>query len=467
MTEKRDVVIIGGGPGGYLAALRGAQLGRKITLVERDRMGGTCMNYGCIPTKYLLHQTKLFKDMTSQKTLAGPVDQMRLDWAKVQQGRKSVVDRLVTGLEFLIRKGKVESVSGEGRLGQGKIVSVESQEGMMEFEAENVIVASGSRAANLPFLSIDGQTAVTSTEALEFADIPKSLIIVGAGAIGLEIGSLYLRLGTEVTLLEILPSILPGSDLETVRRLERSLKKQGMTILPQMRIETARVEKDKVILNGTHLVNQAPFEFTAEKILLAAGRKPNTENIFEGSPVLQLDETGFIKVDESLETTVPGVYAVGDVIGGKLLAHKAYRDGVMAMENAAGACRKIEDDIMPAAVFTDPEFATVGLTQEEAEARGEKVQVGVFPLQASGRAHTMESPDGMVKLIADRKDKVIGAHLLAPGASDIIPALTMALAKGMTIQDIASLVYIHPTLSESIGEAALKAKNAALHMLNT
>ncbi|MGZ7066027.1 MAG: dihydrolipoyl dehydrogenase [Candidatus Aminicenantales bacterium] len=467
MAEKRDIVIIGGGPGGYLAAMRGAQLKKRITLIEEDRVGGTCINYGCIPTKYLLHQTKLYQEVKGLRTLAGPVDQISMDWAKVQEGRVSVVDRLVNGIVFLLEKGRVEIVKGTARVSADRIVTARTAAGEKAYDAEIVIVATGSRAASLPFLKPDGRTVVTSTEAMAFVAVPKSLLVVGAGAVGLEIGSIFRRLGTDVTVLEIMPGILPGADRETATRLDRVFKKRGPKVLTQMRIETAKVEEGRATLSGTSLATQAPFAYTAEKVLLAAGRKPNVENLFEGPSFLDLDRGGFIKVNEKLETGVPGIYAIGDVIGGKLLAHKAYHDAVVAVENASGFDRRADDAAVPMAVFTEPEFASVGLTQEEAVERGIKVQIGVFPLQASGRAMTMDATDGLVKIIADGSDTVIGAHILAPGASDMIPVLTMAVSKGMTLGEVASQIYIHPSLSETIGEAALKAKNEALHILNS
>lgn len=465
MTEKRDIVIIGGGPGGYLAAMRGAQLKKRITLVEQDRIGGTCINYGCIPAKYLLHQTKILKEVGGTKTLEGPVGDVRLNWSKVQQGRQAVVDQLVKGLVFLLEKGKVEIVKAPARLRPDKSVVMRAADGERVIAADKVIVATGSLAASLPFLSPDGRTVITSTEALELPEVPKSLLVVGAGAIGLEMGSIYRRLGTDVVVLEILPQILPGSDKESVTRLERALKKQGLKILTEMRIDEAVVGDGVVTLKGVSLRTQAPFEYRAEKVLLSAGRKPNTANLFDGKPFLDMDR-GFIKVNRALETNVAGIYAVGDVIGGKLLAHKAYHDAIVAVENAAGMSRTVDYQALPSAVFTEPEFATVGLTQEEAVAKGIQVKSGVFPLQASGRAMTMDALDGLIKVLADESGRVIGAHIAAPGASDMIPVLTMAVAKGMTLKELDGIIYIHPTLSEAIGEAALKANDAALHILN-
>jgi dihydrolipoamide dehydrogenase len=466
MAERRDLVIIGGGPGGYLAAMRAAQLKKTVTLIDRDRIGGTCINYGCIPSKYLLHQTKVLKEVASTKTLEGPTGEIRLNWAKVQQGRQAVVDQLVKGLVFLLEKGKVEIVKAPARLRAAKTVVLRTAEGERLIEADRIIVATGSRAAGLPFLEADGRTVLTSTEALELPEIPKSLLVIGAGAIGLEMGSIYKRLGTEVTVLEILPQILPGADREAVTRLERALKKQGLKIFTGVKIESAGIADGTVTLRGVVLATQAPFEHKAEKVLLSAGRKPNTEELFDGPPFLEMDR-GFLKVNASLETNVPGIYAIGDVIGGKLLAHKAYHDAIVAVENAAGMSRTADYAALPASVYTEPEFATVGLTQEEAAAKGLKVKSGVFPLQASGRAMTMDATDGLVKVLADEAGRVIGAHVVAPGASDLMPVLTMAVAKGLTLRELDSIIYIHPTLSETIGEAALKANNEALHILNS
>jgi len=465
MADKRDLVIIGGGPGGYLAAMRAAQLKKSVTLIEQDRIGGTCINYGCIPTKYLLHQTKVLKEVSGTRTLEGPLAEVRLNWAKVQQGRQAVVDQLVKGLVFLLEKGKVEIVRAPARLRADRSVVAKTAEGERVFEADKVIVATGSQAAGLPFLKVDGRAVITSTEALTLSEVPKSLLVVGAGAIGLEMGSIYRRLGTDVTVLEILAQILPGSDKEAVTRLERALKKQGLKIFTEMRIEAASVDERGAVLKGICLKGNTPFEHRAEKVLLSAGRKPSTSDLFDGGPFLDMDR-GFIKVDAALETSVRGIYAIGDVIGGKLLAHKAYYDAVIAVENASGMSRTIDYTALPAAVFTEPEFASVGLTQEEALAKGIEVKAGVFPLQASGRAMTMEALDGLVKVLADEADKVIGAHVVAPGASDMIPVLTMAVAKGLTLQQLDSIIYIHPTLSETIGEAALKANGEALHILN-
>ncbi|HEX2694371.1 MAG TPA: FAD-dependent oxidoreductase, partial [Acidobacteriota bacterium] len=346
----------------------------------------------------------------------------------------------------------------------GRIV-VETPDGPRTYHADAVILATGSRAASLPFLAPNGAEVVTSTEALAFPEVPKSLLVIGAGAIGLEMGSIYRRLGTDVTVLEILPGIVPGSDRETAARLERILRKQGLKVLTQMSIAGAEVAPGKVTLKGTCLKTNAPFETTAARVLLAAGRRPNSAGLTpEG--MLTLGPGGYVTVNERLETGIPGVYAIGDITGGKLLAHKAYHDAIVAVENACGMDRTVDYRALPMAVFTDPEFASVGLTQEEADAKGVKVRAGVFPLQASGRALTMDSLDGLVKVLADGKDRIVGAHIVAPGASEMIHELALAVSREATLGEIGGLIHIHPTLSEAIGEAALKAKNEALHLLN-
>ncbi len=468
MADVKDLAIVGGGPGGYVAALRAAQLGLSVVLFEEDRVGGTCMNYGCIPAKFLLHETAMFRALRTWKRLEGPAADLRLSWAEVQKGRQAVVDRLVTGTEFLLRKAKVEVVKGRARLKSPTVLVAREGDAVREFEARRVILATGSRSADLPFLKADGRDVVTSREALEFPEVPKDMVVIGAGAIGLETGSTYQRMGCDVTVLEMMPQILPGSDRESASRLERALKKQGLKVLTQMRIESASVEPGRVTVRGTNQRTQKPFEYAAGRVLLAAGRRPNSRDLTEpGGPEIPVGRGGFVEVNAKMETAIPGVYAIGDLVGGKLLAHKAYHEGVVAAENAAGQSRTAEYDALPSAVFTDPEFASVGLGEEEAAERGLAVRTGVFPLQANGRALTMDATDGFVKIVAGPGDVVVGGHVIAPAAGEIVPVLTMAVAKKLTLRDVADLIYVHPTVSEAAGEAALKVENKALHILPT
>ena len=465
MSEKRDLIIIGGGPGGYVAALRAAQLRKKVTVIEEDRIGGTCMNYGCIPTKFLLSQTKTWSELKHNPRIEGWGENTRLNWPSVQKGKRAVVDKLVRGTEFLLERSGVEVLRGRGELRNERDVLFRGPAGEKALEAEKIILATGSAPADLPFLKANGNTVVTHLEALDFESVPRSLIVVGAGAIGLEIGTIYSRVGTEVTVLEILPAILPGTDRQMAGRLERSLKKQGLKIFTEMRIEECVREAGKVSLKGICLKTGQPFEFGAEKVLLAAGRRPNSEFLREGFGNL-LDRGGFVKVNARLETAAPGIYAIGDLNGGKLLAHKASHEGIVAAENAAGGTGEMEYGALPMAVFTEPELASVGLTEDEARAAGLKVQVGLFSLQANGRALTLENPEGMIKIIAGPDDRIIGAHIFAPFASEMIPEMTLAIRKGLTVRDVSQTIHIHPTVSEAMMEAALKAKGMALHALN-
>jgi dihydrolipoamide dehydrogenase len=467
MDKKWDLIIIGGGPGGYVSAIRGAQLKKKVLLVEEHKIGGTCMNYGCIPAKYLLHQTKIYKDLKENRNLEGPLEAIKCDWKRVQKERSRVVERLVKGLEFLIRKSGVEMTKGQGSMNENGQVSVRVAEGEEKVvEAEKVILATGSRPAELPFIQPNGKEIITSQEALELDEIPRKLLVIGAGAIGLEMGTIYQRLGSEVTILEILPTILPGSDIETAKRLERILKEQGLNIHTRLRIESSQVNEGKVVVKGLQMESQSPFEFQADKALLAVGRNPNSEGLSAQDSPLSLDEKGSVIANSLLETSLPGVYAIGDLIGGKLLAHKASHEGLIAAENAFGKKTEMNYAALPLAVFTDPEFSSVGLTEEEATEKGIKIQKGVLSLQASGRALTLGRQEGMVKILADERDRVIGAHMLAPNASEFIPEITLAMSKGLRIQDISSSIHIHPTLSEAVMEATMKTKNEAIHVLN-
>lgn len=466
MVTRKDIAIIGGGPGGYTAAIRSAQLKKKVVVFEEDAVGGTCMNYGCIPTKHLLHQTKIYKEIKTSKKLDGPVGQIFCNWKKVQEDKKKVVDRLVRGVEFLFQKYGIELVRAKAALKDERSVIARTRDGERVYEADRIILATGSLSAELPFLKADGTSVVTSRGALDFVTVPESLLVVGAGAIGIEIGTIYHRLGTDVTILEILPTVLPGCDREMGTRLEFVLKKQGLKVLTEMRIEQCERKDGKVVLKGISLKNQAPFELAADHVLLAAGRKAYSDGIHAGRSLVALNKYGCVEVNDRLETNVPGIYAIGDLIGGKLLAHKASHEGLAAAVNACGGREAVDYQALPMAVFTEPEFASVGLTEEEARQQSDQVRVGVFSFQANGRALTMDSPDGQVKIIAGPDDRILGAHILGASASDLIAELTLAMHKGLTARDVASAIHIHPTLSEAVMEAALKVHGEAIHILN-
>ncbi len=467
MSKKWDLAVLGGGPGGYTAAMRAAQFNKRVILVEKDKIGGTCMNYGCIPTKYLLHQAKTYEEFKGNKNWQGPLEKIQCNWKKIQLEKRKVVERLVHGIEFLLEKKGVTLLEGNGFLKDEKHIVVKVKGKKEEVvEADNIILATGSRPAHLSFLIPDGKKIITSRQALELESIPQKMVIIGAGAIGLEMGTIYQKLGTEVIILEIMPTILPGAEKEIITRLERLLKRQGLKIFTQMKIENASRKDGTVLLKGTCLRDKSPFAFGAEKVLVAVGRMPNSTNLYgKEIPVFQ-DKKGFVKVNSHLETGAPGVYAIGDIIGGKLYAHKATHEGFLAVENVLGKKKTMNYDALPMAVYTEPEFSSVGLTEQEARGRGKSIQVGFFSLQANGRALTIGKQEGMVKIIADQKDRIVGAHILAAQASELVAEMTLAISKGLRLQDISSSVHVHPTLSEAVMEAALKARGEAIHALN-
>ncbi len=466
MDEKCDIAILGGGPGGYVAALRGAQLKKKVVLIEKDQIGGTCMNRGCIPAKYLLYQTQMLREFKNNTNIDGPVERLELNWTRVQEGKRNSVERLVKGIEFLLKKNGVRILRGEARLKSEREVIVQSEE-VTKIFADNIILAMGSESASLPFIQPNGKKIITSRDALELKELPKRLLIVGAGAIGLEMGTIFQRMGCDVTILEIMPTVLPGIDRDMAVRLERLLKARGLNINTQMKIEKCDLTNGAVKLEGVNLKTLSGFEFEADKVLLATGRTPNSEELRERDARLVFDPKGFLKVDLKLQTGIPGIYAIGDLIGGKLLAHKASHEGIIAVENACGKTRAMNYSALPSAVFTEPEFACVGITENEAKDKGLSLYSGLFTLQANSRALTMSKMDGMVKILSDSEERILGAQILSPHASEIIMEVTMAIHKGLKLRDLSSVIHIHPTLSEAVMEAALKANGEALHMLNT
>lgn len=465
MTQY-DTIIIGAGPGGYVAAIRAAQLKQKVLLVEKEKIGGTCMNWGCIPTKHLLHHTHIYEQVMRAGFMEGPVESINCNWKKVQNKKEKAVSRLIKGIEFLLKKNKVDIIRGAAHFQNQNTVVVENGKENQRFQADVIILATGSRPFELPFLKPDGRSVINSRQALELDSVPSRLLVIGAGAIGLEIGTIYRRLGSRVLILELLEHILPGSDKDITGRMHRVLRKQGLDIRTQMNITSAEVENDLVKVSGQDIKRDQPFAFEADKVLLAAGRRPNSEEILQEIPGIQSDRKGFIQVDAYLQTDVPGIYAIGDLIGGNLLAHKASHEGMAAAENACGGKKSLSYEALPAAVFTDPEFASVGPTETEARNKFGSIQVGSFPLQASGRALTMDSIEGTAKIIADKNGRVIAGHILSPGASELIAEVTLAVDNGMSLDDLAEAIHIHPTLSETVMEAAMSAQNRAIHILN-
>jgi len=424
------------------------------------------MNWGCIPTKYLLQQTKIFTQAKTNANCDGPKEELRCNWSRIQLEKGEVVQRLVKGVEFLLKQCGVDVFKGEAVLRSERQIVLNDGQTEHIFEADRIILATGSATKDLPFLTFNGEEVIDSKKALELEKIPKDMLIVGAGAVGLEIATIFHRLGCRVRILEVMPTILPGTDIPSAKRLERILRLQGLDIATHMRIEEAEVRKGRVVLRGTCMKDNISFEFEAECVLLATGRVPDSSVLGSGGMNILRDDAGFLKVNSCLETEAKGIYAIGDLIGGKLLAHKAAHEGLIAAANASGSHVRMEYHALPVSVFTEPEFACVGLTEKEAKESGREVKVGQFSLQANGRALTLGEVEGLIKVVADRDEKIVGAHVIAPHASEIIAELTLAVKKGLTLQDVATTIHIHPTLSEAVMEAAMHARNEAIHTLN-
>ncbi|HTU21612.1 MAG TPA: dihydrolipoyl dehydrogenase [Gemmataceae bacterium] len=467
MAERYDVLVIGAGPGGYVAAIRAAQLGMSVACVEkRATLGGTCLNVGCIPSKALLDSSELYDQAKSQFEKhgihAGP---LRLDLAAMLDRKDRVVKGLTDGVAFLFKKNKITSYVGAGRLmGEGKVAVKSASAEEIILEAKHIMLATGSEAATLPSLAFDGTAIVSSTEALAFERVPQHLIVVGGGYIGLELGSVWNRLGAKVTVLEFLPRILPLSDGEIAELLHRSLVKQGLTFNLETKVTGAGTQGGQVVVNAHHSGKDVLFQ--GDKVLVAVGRRPFTKGLGLNEIGVKTDErTGRVVVDESFETNVKGVFAVGDLIDGPMLAHKAEDDGIACVERLAGMKTHVNYDTVPSVVYTWPEVASVGATEEQVKASGREYRVGRFPFSANPRARCMGETEGLVKILADaRTDRVLGVHILGPRASDLIAECATVMEFSGSAEDIARICHAHPTLSEAVREAALAVDRRAIHI---
>jgi dihydrolipoamide dehydrogenase len=456
-----DLVVLGGGPGGYVAAIRAAQLGLRTACIEKeDALGGTCVRVGCIPSKALLDSTELF-DQIRHKTEAHGirVGAPEIDVAAMHARKQAVVKANTDGVAFLFRKNKVEWIRGFGRLTSPETLEVETAEGKRTVRAKHVVLASGSVPVELPFLKFDHERIVDSTGALALPEVPKHLVVVGGGVIGLELGSVWLRLGAKVTVLEMAPTILPGMDAEIVRQADRIFRKQGFEIRTGTRVTGAERKGDVVTVS---VEGSEPIE--ADYVLVSVGRRAYTQGMGYEEVGIPMDR-GVIRVDERYHTGVGSVYAIGDAIGGRMLAHKAEEEGVAAVENIAGKHGHVKYDAVANVVYTWPEIASVGMTEEEAKADGREYRVGKFPFSANGRARAMAETDGLVKVIADAKtDRLLGLHILGPRASDLIAEAALAIEFESSAEDIARSVHAHPTLPEAVKEAALAVGGRAIHI---
>src|SRR5690349_1715883 len=459
-----DVIVIGAGPGGYVAAIRAAQLGLKTGCVEsRETLGGTCLNVGCIPSKALLHASELFEE-AAHGTLAKwgiKTSGVEVDLDTMHGGRKEAVKGLTQGIEFLFKKNKVEWVKGHATFESADTVKV----GDRTVRAKNVVIATGSSVTPLPGITIDQERIVDSTGALELPQVPKRMVVIGGGVIGLELGSVWRRLGAEVTVVEFLDQILPGFDGDVRKEANKIFKKQGFDFRLSTKVTKAERKGKTVTLTVEPSKGGAAETIEADVVLVSIGRKPNTDGLALDKAGLQTNQRGQIETDHEFRTKVPGIWAIGDVIPGPMLAHKAEDEGIAVAENIAGQTGIVNHNVIPSVVYTMPEIAGVGLTEEDAKAQGYEVKVGKFPMLANSRAKTNHEPDGFVKVIADAKsDRVLGVWCIASVAGTMIAQAAQAMEFGATSEDIAYTCHAHPTHSEALKEAAMAVTGKPIHI---
>ena len=474
MPDTYDVIVIGGGPAGYVAAIRAAQLGLSTACVEqwinkqdKPALGGTCLNVGCIPSKALLESTELFDVARNNfPDLGINVGEVSLDVPKMIDRKDKVVQELTGGIEMLFKQNGIDWLKGKGQLLSDKKVKVTAQDGKeTEYQAGNVIIATGSVPIELSATPLEGDIVVDSAGALDWQSVPERVCVIGAGVIGLELGSVWRRLGSEVVLLEAQDTFLPMVDKAIAREAQRTFKKQGLDIRLATRVTGSTVKGGKVNVGFSD--KDGEHEEVFDKLIVAVGRRAYTDNVCADEANVEKDERGLFHVNEFCETNVPGVYAIGDVVRGPMLAHKGSEEGVMAAERIAGEHGSVNYDVMPNVIYTHPEVAWVGKTEEQLKSEGVDYQVGSFPFAASGRAKAKGDTSGMVKVIRDKKsDRMLGAHLIGPSASELLAQSVLAMEFDATIEDIAHTIHAHPTLSEAMHEAALSADGRAIHIGN-
>jgi dihydrolipoamide dehydrogenase len=466
--EKFDVIIIGSGPGGYVGAIRSAQLGLKTAIIEKDpELGGTCLNVGCIPSKALLASSDHFVFAKKEAAQHGIVlDKVGLDLATMLARKDKVVKTLTGGVRALMKGNKIAVFTGFGTITGSGRVRVQPKDGeATEIAADHIVIATGSVPINLPGMPFDGKTVVSSTEALCFDKPPEKFLVIGAGAIGLELGSVWNRLGSEVTVLEFLPRIALGFDLEISNLLQRALTAQGMKFHLETKVGSVKVTNGRAVATATKDGEELNFE--ADKVLVSVGRCPFAEGLGADKIGLALDDRGRIKVDERFRTNIPGIYAIGDVIAGPMLAHKAEEEGIACVELIAGKAGHVNYEVIPGIIYTNPELAGVGLTEDQARAKDLKVRVGKFPFRANGRALANADLEGVVKFVADAEtDRILGASILSHAASELIAEIVAVMEFGGSSEDLGRTVHAHPTLSEAVKEAALAVEKRAIHIGN-
>ena len=458
-----DVIVIGSGPGGYVAAIRCAQLGLKTACVEgRETLGGTCLNVGCIPSKALLHATHMLHEAEHNFEEMGlKAKAPTVDWEQMLTYKDKTIETNTKGIEFLFKKNKIDWLKGWGSVPEAGKVKV----GDEVHEAKNIIIASGSEPAGLPGVEVDEKTVVTSAGALELGKIPKEMVVIGAGVIGLELGSVYARLGTEITVVEFLDAITPGMDPEVQKTFQRMLKKQGINFVMGAAVQKTQVAKGKAKVSYKLRKDDSEHEIEADTVLVATGRKPVIKGMGLDDLGIKMTERGQIAVNEHWETSVKGVYAIGDVIEGPMLAHKAEDEGMAATEVMAGKHGHVNHGVIPGVIYTHPEVASVGETEATLKEAGREYKVGKFSFMGNARAKAVFAGDGFVKLIADKEtDRLLGCHIIGPGAGDLIHEVCVAMEFGASAQDLAMTCHAHPTYSEAVREAALACGDGPIHM---
>lgn len=456
---RYDVAIIGGGPGGYVAAIRMGQLGLNVALVEKERVGGVCLNQGCVPTKALYMATEPIARAKNSVEIGVNFSAPQVDLVQLAAWKEKIVDQLVGGVEKLLRANKVTVIAGMGTVTRPGVIELSNGE---QIEAEKVVLALGSSPLEIPGFRLADPAIWSSTDALRLTEIPSRLLVIGGGVIGLELATIYSRLGSKVTVLELMPGILPGIDLDrrAIVRVEQGLKKQGI----ELHLNTAATSYEEAN-DGLHVRTKSGEEFIADRILVVVGRRPNSAGLEKLG--IKLDRRGFVVVDENLETNVPGIYAIGDLIPGPMLAHKASAEGLKLAAHFIGENYSLNYDAIPQAVFTDPEVAAVGLSEKKAKEKGYEVLVGRFPYAALGKALGMNSPDGFFQVVAEAKtQRILGVQIVGAEASDLISEAAVAVQNGLTLSAIADAVHPHPTLPEGLKEAAQNALGRAIHTIN-
>ncbi len=457
-----DVIVIGSGPGGYVCAIRCAQLGLKTACVEgRDTLGGTCLNVGCIPSKALLHASHMLHEAEHNFATMGLKGKSpSVDWKQMQTYKEDTIGQNTKGIEFLFKKNKIDWLKGWGSIPAAGQVKV----GDDIHTAKNIIVASGSEPSSLPGITIDEKVVVTSTGALELPKVPKHLAVIGAGVIGLELGSVYKRLGSEVTVVEYLDAVTPGMDAEVQKTFQRTLKKQGLKFIMGAAVQSVDATKTKAKVHYKLRKDDSENILDADVVLVATGRRPFTDGLGLADLGVAMSERGQIKVDAHWQTSVPGIYAIGDVIDGPMLAHKAEDEGMAAAEQVAGKLGHVNYGVIPGVIYTHPEVANVGVTEEELKEQGVPYKVGKFSFMGNGRAKANFAGDGFVKILAHKEtDRILGAHIIGPAAGDLIHEICVAMEFGASAEDLALTCHAHPTYSEAVREAALACGDGAIH----